>query len=303
MPIFSRHDLADLNAFAVICRYRSFRLAALELDTSTSALSHALRNLEERLGVKLLNRTTRSISPTEAGGRLVARLEMGFEEIGTGMAELHRNRDMPVGGLRINVPRDASRLLLAPILGRFLQAYPRLQIEVVVDNNMIDIVKAGFDAGIRYGDSVAKDMVSMPLTPPLRWVVVASPAYLARHGEPHSPKELLNHTCIRMRLGDNAMYEWELGELPHAERVDVPGSLIVNETDMAIDAAVQGVGVAYCLERHALPYLNDGSLRPILSRWTVMGAPLVMYYASRRQLAPGLMQLIQAIRVENGLPA
>lgn len=302
MPSYSRHDLADLSAFAAICRRGSFRLAATELGVSTSALSHALRNLEDRLGVKLLNRTTRSVAPTEAGSRLAAQLDQSFGEIGEALSELGRYRSGPLGGLRINVPRDASRLLLSPVLARYLEDCPGVKIEVVVDNNMVDIVKAGFDAGIRFGDTVPQDMVCTPLTPPLRWVVVGAPTYLGRHGTPKTPEDLLRHACIRLRLGDQTMYRWEFGQAPHAQAIDVPGALIVNETDMALDAALDGIGLAYCLERYAEPHLRAGRLRRVLDEWSPAGAPLVMYYPSRRQLAPALSRLIEAIRAANGLP-
>lgn len=302
MPSYTRHDLADLSAFAAICRRGSFRLAATELGVSTSALSHALRNLEARLGVKLLNRTTRSVAPTEAGSRLAAQLDQSFGEIGEALSELGRYRSGPLGGLRINVPRDASRLLLSPVLARYLEDYPGVKIEVVVDNNMVDIVKAGFDAGMRFGDTVPQDMVCTPLTPPLRWVVVGAPAYLGRHGTPRKPEDLLRHACIRLRLGDQTMYRWELGQGPQAHAIDVPGALIVNETDMALEAALDGIGLAYCLERCAEPHLRAGRLRRVLDEWSPAGAPLVMYYPSRRQLAPALSRLIEAIRGANGLP-
>lgn len=302
MPSYSRHDLADLSAFAAICRRGSFRLAATELGVSTSALSHALRNLEDRLGVKLLNRTTRSVAPTEAGSRLAAQLDQSFGEIGEALSELGRYRSGPLGGLRINVPRDASRLLLSPVLARYLDDYPGVKIEVVVDNNMVDIVKAGFDAGIRFGDTVPQDMVCTPLTPPLRWVVVGAPAYLGRHGAPKTPEDLLRHACIRLRLGDQTMYRWELGQGPQARAIDAPGALIVNETDMALDAALDGIGLAYCLERYAEPHLRAGRLRRVLDEWSPAGAPFVMYYPNRRQLAPALSRLIEAIRGANGLP-
>lgn len=302
MPSYSRHDLADLSAFAAICRRGSFRLAATELGVSTSALSHALRNLEDRLGVKLLNRTTRSVAQTEAGSRLAAQLDQSFGEIGEALSELDRYRSAPLGGLRINVPRDASRLLLSPVLARYLDDCPGVKIEVVVDNNMVDIVKAGFDAGIRFGDTVPQDMVCTPLTPPLRWVVVGAPAYFGRHGTPKTPEDLLRHACIRLRLGDQTLYRWELGQPPHAHAIDVPGALIVNETDMALDAALDGIGLAYCLERYAEPHLRAGRLRRVLDEWSPAGAPLVMYYPSRRQLAPALSRLIEAIRGANGLP-
>ncbi|RBL82130.1 LysR family transcriptional regulator [Streptomyces cavourensis] len=302
MPSYSRHDLADLSAFAAICRRGSFRLAASELGVSTSALSHALRNLEGRLGVKLLNRTTRSVAPTEAGRKLAAQLDQSFGEIGEALSELAQYRAGPLGGLRINVPRDAARLLLSPVLARYLHDCPGVKIEVVVDNNMVDIVKAGFDAGIRFGDTVPQDMVCMPLTPPLKWVVVATPAYLGRHGTPRTPDDLLRHACIRLRLGDQTLYRWELGQGARACEVDVPGALIVNDTDMAVDAALDGLGLAYCLERYAEPHLRAGRLRRVLDDWAPAGAPLVMYYPSRRQLAPALSRLIQAIRAASGLP-
>lgn len=302
MPSYSRHDLADLSAFAAICRRGSFRLAASELGVSTSALSHALRNLEGRLGVKLLNRTTRSVAPTEAGRKLAAQLDQSFGEIGEALSELAQYRAGPLGGLRINVPRDAARLLLSPVLARYLHDCPGVKIEVVVDNNMVDIVKAGFDAGIRFGDTVPQDMVCMPLTPPLKWVVVATPAYLGRHGTPRTPDDLLRHACIRLRLGDQTLFRWELGQGARACEVDVPGALIVNDTDMAVDAALDGLGLAYCLERYAEPHLRAGRLRRVLDDWAPAGAPLVMYYPSRRQLAPALSRLIQAIRTASGLP-
>lgn len=184
MPAFTRSELADLNVFMTIVRRRSFRHSAQELGVSTSALSHSMRNLEARLGVKLLNRTSRSVVPTDAGSALAAKLEDGFQVIGEALGELDAYRTSPVGRLRLNVPRDASRLLLGPVLRRFTEAYPDLQLELSVEDRMVDIVADGYDAGIRYGGTVPQDMVAVPLTGELRWVVAASPDYLARHGVP-----------------------------------------------------------------------------------------------------------------------
>src|SRR5471032_1376415 len=176
MPTLTRGELADLNVFSIICRRQSFRLAAVELGVTTSALSHTMRGLEERLGVKLLHRTSRSLVPTAAGAALVSQLDQGFEFIRSALGELENYRELPVGRLRINIPRDAARLLFNPILAQFNRAYPRIQMEITIDDNMVDIVSSGYDAGVRYGQTVPQDMVAMPLTGKLRWVVVASPA-------------------------------------------------------------------------------------------------------------------------------
>ncbi|WP_455281065.1 LysR family transcriptional regulator [Cupriavidus necator] len=299
MPAFTRSELADLNVFVTICRRRSFREAAIELGVSTSALSHAMRNLEARLGVKLLNRTSRSVVPTAAGSALAEQLDLGFATIGAAIDHLDRYRTSPVGRLRINVPRDASRLLIGPILPAFFDAYPDIQLEVTVDDRLIDIIADGYDAGIRYGDTVARDMIAVPLTPPLRWVVVGSPAYLARRGRPTKPDDLMRHACIRMRIGDNSLYRWELGNGRQALELDVPGPMSANESDTGVDAALNGVGLAYCLERRVADDIAAGRLEVVLPKWAVAGAPMVMYYPSRRQTLPGLRQLIDMIRAAN----
>ena len=296
MPTLTRGELADLNVFSTICRRQSFRLAAAELGVTTSALSHTMRGLEERLGVKLLHRTSRSVVPTAAGAALVGQLDQGFEFIRTALGELENYRELPVGRLRINIPRDAARLLFNPILAQFNSAYPRIQLEITIDDNMIDIVSSGYDAGVRYGQTVPQDMIAMPLTGKLRWVVVASPAYLAQHGTPQTPQDLMNHSCIRMRIGDASIYKWQLGEGERACELDVPGNFVANETDMIIHAALNHMGLAYCLERYIEPYIQSGQLVPVLQEWAVEGEPIVMYYPSRRQLQPGLKQLIELIR-------
>ncbi|CAG2134454.1 HTH-type transcriptional regulator PgrR [Cupriavidus yeoncheonensis] len=299
MPAFTRTELADLNVFVTICRRRSFRQAAVELGVSTSALSHAMRNLEARLGVKLLNRTSRSVVPTAAGSALAEQLDQGFETIGAAIDQLDRYRTSPVGRLRINVPRDASRLLIGPVLPAFIAAYPEIQLDITVDDRLIDIIADGYDAGIRYGDTVAGDMIAVPLTPPLRWVVVGAPAYLARNGRPAQPADLMRHACIRIRIGDNSLYRWELGNGRRALELDVPGPVSANETDTAVDAALNGVGLAYCLERRVADDIAAGRLEVVLPKWAVAGPPMVMYYPSRRQTLPGLRQLIDMIRTAN----
>ncbi|EHP43457.1 LysR family transcriptional regulator [Cupriavidus basilensis OR16] len=204
-----------------------------------------------------------------------------------------------VGRLRINVPRDASRLLISPILPAFFDAYPDIQLDITVDDRLIDIIADGYDAGIRYGDTVAGDMIAVPLTPPLRWVVVGSPAYLARRGRPRTPDDLMRHSCIRMRIGDNSLYRWELGNGQQALELDVPGSMSANESDTVVDAALNGVGLAYCLERRVADDIAAGLLEVVLPKWSVAGPPMAMYYPSRRQTLPGLRQLIDMIRSAN----
>ncbi|MEB2416686.1 LysR family transcriptional regulator [Citrobacter sp. R-1.5.2] len=302
MPAHNRNDLATLSAFSVICRRKSFRLAATELGVTTSALSHGMRTLEEKLGVKLLNRTTRAVSTTSAGAVLAKGLEVGFEQINSALAELSQFRNAPTGSIRINVPRDASQLLISPVLGQYLTRFPKAQIEVVVDDNMVDIIKGGFDAGIRYGRSVPKDMVCIPLTPDLKWVVVASPAYLGAHGTPTSPEDLKQHSCIRMRIGDESIYHWELGRGADACTIDVPGRVVLNETDAVVKAALADVGIAYCLNKRIERHVAEGRLVIVMPEWTPPEEPFVMYYPSRRQLSANLTHLVQMIRKSNGLP-
>lgn len=296
MPAFTRSELADLNVFMTIVRRRSFRHAAHELGVSTSALSHSMRNLETRLGVKLLNRTSRSVVPTAAGQALADKLDTGFQSIREALSELDVHRAAPAGRLSLNVPRDAARLLLRPVLKRFCQSYPDIQLEITVEDRLLDIVADGFDAGIRYGSTVPQDMVAVPLTEELRWIVVAAPEYLARHGTPQHPADLLRHRCIRMRLGDNTHYKWELGNGVDAVHVDVPGPLSTNETDATVAAAVDGVGLAYCLEVRVADELRTGTLHAVLPEWASLGPPLCLYYPSRHQAQPGLRQLADMIR-------
>ena len=274
MPTLNRGELADLNVFVALVRRRSFRQAAIELGVTTSALSHALRQLETRLGVKLLNRTSRSVVPTLAGAALAEKLEQGFALIGEALGELDQHRDAPVGRLRLSVPRDAARLLVTPTLPRLLAAYPQLQLDISVEDRPVDIVADGLDAGIRYGDTVPQDMVALPLTDELRWIVVGAPAYLARHGRPQQPDDLANHQCVRLRLGSGALYRWELGSGASTRTIDVPGPLTVNETETSIQAALDGLALAYCLEWRVAEELRDGRLEQVLPDWASPGAPL-----------------------------
>lgn len=296
MSAFSRSDLADLNVFLTIARRGSFRQAAIELGLTTSALSHTMKKLEDRLEVRLLNRTSRSVALTPAGNELARALTDGLDTISNGLNALDAYRREPVGRLRLNLPRDAARLIVVPALEEFIRQFPQVHLDLVVDDRPVDVVAEGFDAGIRYGPTVPKDMVAVALTGPLRWVVVGSPAYLDAKSRPSTPRDLYSHSCIQMRIGDNSTYAWELGNEPNIVRVDGPGPIRVNETEAAVEAALRGVGLAYCLEMRVAAELKAGTLELVLPNWTSMGEPFCMYYPSRRQSPPGLRQLVDIVR-------
>jgi DNA-binding transcriptional LysR family regulator len=294
--------LADLNVFMTILRRGSMAQAAIELGVSTSALSHRLRKLETDLGVRLLNRSNRSISPTPVGQALASSLETGFRTIEDALTAVDNHRQFPVGQLRLNILRDAARLVLAPVIRRYCDSYPNVQLDVTVDDRLVDIVAEGFDAGIRYGDRVPLDMVAIALTRPLRWVAAGSPELIARVGRPKEPKDLLQLPCIRMRVGDNSNFPWELGNGDAMVRLTVQGSLCANETEYSVDAALRGTGFVYCLERRISNEVAAGSLEIVLPEWASAGPPFSIYYSSRRQLPVGLRQLIDLIRQNEGLP-
>jgi DNA-binding transcriptional LysR family regulator len=301
MPAFSRSELPELQMLVTIARRRSFRRAAIELGLTTSALSHAMKRLEERMGVRLLHRTARSVVPTPIGERLAQRLEQGFEAIGEALGDVESYRQNPAGELRINVPRDGARLLIGPVLPQFAEAFPQVRLSLAVEDRPVDIVAEGFDAGIRYAGTIPEDMVAMPLTGPLRWVVAGSPDYIARHGRPKSPEDLAQHACIRVHLGDGTTFKWELGDGEAMVRLDVQGPLGVNDTESTVQAAANGVGLAYVLERRALEEVARGTLEIVLPEWASTGPGFCAYYASRKQTQPGLRQLIDMVRRREGL--
>lgn len=294
----SRSDLGDLKVFMELARHGGFRKAALEMDVSASALSHALRGLETRLGVRLINRNARSVTLTQAGEELLVQLETGFEAIGAGVEALNRYRASPAGRLRINVLSDAARLLLGPVIARYSAEHPDVDLEVVVQDAMVDIVGEGFDAGIRFGNRVPEDMIAMPLGAPLLWVMVASPAYLETAGEPESPEELARHRCIGMRTGTGAMYHWELGAGKAARTLNLSWSAVVDESALAIDIARNNGGIAYCLRERVTDLIEADQLREVLPRWSSPGEAFHIYYPSRRQQPEALRRFITMIRDE-----
>ncbi|MGO9755583.1 MAG: LysR family transcriptional regulator [Roseiarcus sp.] len=301
MPAFRRSDLPELHIFLTIARRRSFAQAAKELGLTTSALSRAMQKLEDHLGVRLLHRTNRTVAPTLIGERLAQRLDQGFETIAKGLGEIETFRKNPVGELRINVPRDAGRLLIGPILPAFVAAYPQVELIIIAEDRPVDIIAEGFDLGVRYGGTVPEDMVAVALTPPLRWVVIGSPEYLQRRGRPQTPADLLNHDCIKMRLGDNSVFKWELGDGDDMVRLDVQGPLAANDTETTVDAARRGVGLGYVLERRAQQEAASGALEIVLPDWASTGPAFFAYYPSRKQTEPGLRQIIAMIRKNEGI--
>ncbi len=296
MQQLNRADLADFSYFLAIARQRSFRRAGLELGVSASALSHALKGLEARLGVRLLNRTSRSVTLTAAGEELFTAVDAPFAAIGSAVEALNRHRGEPAGRVRLNVMEHASALLLAPVLPAFIERYPKVEVDVRVSNHLLDVIDAGADAGIRYGDTVPEDMIAQRLSADIRWVVVGAPAYLDRCGVPAHPSDLLAHRCLRVRLGNDRIYHWEFEKAGETLALDVPGALTLDSTQFATTLAKAGAGLAYLPKPCAASLIEDGDLRLVLEDWAPMGAGFFLYYPGRRQLPTGLRLLIDLIR-------
>lgn len=292
----SRGDLADFNYFLVIAKHRNFRRAGLELGVSASALSHSLKALEARLGVRLLNRTNRSVTLTAAGEELLTAIRGPFEAIGIAADALNRFRDDPAGRIRLNVLEHAGDLLLGPVLPTFVERYPDIEVDVVVSNHLVDVVAAGADAGIRYGGTVPEDMIAQRLSADIRWVVVGAPAYLDRFGAPSHPHDLAAHRCLRIRLGNDSLYSWEFERADETLALDVPGSITIDETSFALNLAAGGAALAYLPEPCVLSSIARGELRTVLDDWAPLGPGFHVYYPGRRQLPTGLRLLIDLIR-------
>ena len=293
---FSRSDLADFTYFLAIARHRSFRRAGLELGVSASALSHALKGLEARLGVRLLHRTNRSVTLTAAGEELSAVIAEPFDAIGRAVDVLNRFRDAPAGRIRLSVPGDAAMFLLAPVLPIFAERYPDIELDLSVNNRMIDVIEQGYDAGIRYGGTVPEDMIAQRLSSDIRWVVVGAPAYLERFGTPLHPEELARHRCLRIRLGDESLYRWEFERGEESLAFTVPGAFTFDETGITRTLALAGTGLMYAPEPAVRRELDSGALRIVLADWAPLGGGYHIYYSSRRQLPAGLRLLVELIR-------
>jgi DNA-binding transcriptional LysR family regulator len=290
--------LFELNAVAAISAHRSFRAAATELGISPSALSHAIAGLEKRLGVRLINRTTRSVSLSQAGERFLARVSPALREIAGAMEDVNAFRDTPTGTLRINFKERAGHLILRPVVAKYLRLYPDMQVELTVEGRPIDIVAEGFDAGIRLAESVPQDMVAVPCGPDSRFIVVGAPSYFERKSVPRSPADLLAHECIRRRMPGGKLYRWEFEKRGEEMALDVPGRLTLDNDGLMIEAALEGLGLAFVSDWWVADYLGDGSLQAVLEDWTPPFPGLCLYYPRHRHMTAGLRAFVDLIRQE-----
>ncbi|WP_438005146.1 LysR family transcriptional regulator [Sorangium sp. So ce321] len=293
-------DLGDLDVFVAVARARSFRDAARATGRSASAVSEAVRRLEEQLGVRLLHRTTRSVAPTEAGARLLDRLGPALGEVAAAVDVVNGFRDRPAGTLRLNVPVSASRLVLPDIIPAFLAAYPEIQLEVIAEDAFIDVLAAGCDAGIRYDERLEQDMIAVPIGPRIqRFATAAAPAYLDRRGRPEHPRDLLQHACMRGRFSSGQMITWEFERDGEVVRVEPAGPLLVSAgaaIDLAVDAAIAGVGVIQLFEGWLRTHLDSGALEPVLEPWWQSFSGPFLYYPGRRLVPAPLRAFIDFVR-------
>jgi DNA-binding transcriptional LysR family regulator len=292
-------DLGDLTAFVAVARAGGFRDAARASGGSASSLSEAVRRLEARFGVRLLNRTTRSVAPTEAGARLLERLGPALREVEAALDVVNGFRDRPAGTLRLNVPVVAARLILPRIVPPFLAAYPDISLEVIAEDSFVDMLATGCDAGIRYDERLEQDMIAIPIGPrQQRYATAASPAYLDRHGRPDHPRDLLDHACLRGRFSSGAMTAWEFERDGEVVKVEPTGPLIVRvgaATDLAVDAAVAGSGVIQLFEDWLRPHLDCGALEAVLEPWWQRFSGPFLYYPGRRYLPAPLRAFVDFI--------
>ncbi len=292
-----RDDLVDLNAFLTVADERSFTRAAARLGTSQSALSHTVRRLEGRLGVRLLTRTTRSVAPTEAGDRLLGTLRPALDGIATQLASLSELRERPAGTIRLTASQHAVDTVLWPVLERLLPAYPDVHVELGVDSGFADIVTERFDAGVRLGESIARDMVAVRIGPDLRMTVVGSPGYFAERAPPRTPQDLAGHRCVNLRLNTaGGFYAWELEGAGRELRVRVEGQVAFNNAEMVLRAALAGFGLAYVMEDRAAAHVADGRLVRVLEEWCPPFPGYHLYYPSRRQPSAAFSLLVDALR-------
>lgn len=293
-----RDNASDLLAFLAVARERSFTRAAVRLGMSQSALSQIVRALEERLGVRLLSRTTRSVAPTQAGERLLRTIGPKFDEMDVELSALSELREKPAGTLRITATEHAAEAILMPALAKFLPAYPDIKVEVVIDYGLTNIVAQQVDAGIRPGELVAKDMIAVRVGPDLRMAVVGSPAYFEAHRRPRTPQDLTDQNCLNLRLPTHggSLYAWEFEKNGRELNVRVEGQLVFNGSGPLLSAALRGFGLAYLTEGHVQPYLADGRLVRVLPDWCPPFSGYHLYYPSRRQPSPAFSLLVDALR-------
>jgi DNA-binding transcriptional LysR family regulator len=288
--------LGPLTALVAVAEERSFTKAAVRLGVSTSALSHAIRGLEEGLGVRLLARTTRSVTPTEAGDQLLAQVGPALGDVRTALDGIGRLRDRPAGRLRLTMPRIAASMVLLPKLARFAREYPDVVLDVTTDNGPVDIVAARFDAGIEIGEFIQRDMVAVRVSADQRAAIVASPAYFEAHPRPRRPQDLLQHRCIGCRLGTAGLYRWEFEKGGQEVTVGPPGPVVLDDVDLMVRAALDGVGIAFTFEEEVAPLLARKRLVRVLEDWCPPFPGFFVYYPSRRHQPPGLTALVETLR-------
>ncbi|MFF7399533.1 LysR family transcriptional regulator [Achromobacter sp. NPDC008082] len=293
-------NLSHLAAFAAVARHCSFRRAGEELGLSTSAVSYAIRSLEERLGVNLFNRTTRSVALTDAGQRLAERMLPVLHDLGDALEEMNQFRGSASGTLRINTSRAASYMLLMPFAARFLTAYPDIRLEIGEDDNFVDIVASGFDAGVRLLEAVPEDMVAVQIGPRLRTAVVASPAYLEGREPPRHPNDLMQHECVRYRFASGRFYKWEFEKDGVAIELDVPGRISLSDVHAEVRAAVDGIGIGSVPETYVTQLLAAGKLVRLLEDWCPTIPGFMLYYPRQRRVSSALRAFIDMAKVEGG---
>ncbi len=293
----SRRNTGDLIAFLAVARERSFTRAAASLGVSPSALSHTIRGLEERLGLQLLTRTTRSVSPTEAGEQLLRTVTPHFEGIEEALSSLTGLRQKPAGALRLVAGDHAAETILWPTIERLRRKYPDITVEIDVDNGLSDIVTGRYHAGVRLGERVDKDMIAVRISPDMRMALVGSPSYFAQHPKPRTPNDLTAHACINLRLPTfGGFYVWEFEKGGKEMKVRVNGPLAFNSSKLVVEAALAGSGLAFLLEDRLKPHLKSGKLIRVLADWCPPFPGYFLYYPSRRQLTPAFSELIRSLR-------
>lgn len=292
-----RDELGSLAMFLEVAEQRSFTRAAAKLGISQSALSHAMRRLEARLGLRLLARTTRNVAPTEAGERLLETLRPALGEIDGKLASLTALRERPAGSVRLTAGKHAARSVLWPAIDRLTAAHPDIQVEIFVDSGLTNIVAERFDAGVRLGEALEKDMIAVPISPRLRMAAVGTPSYFAAHGVPQTPHDLARHRCINLRMvSAGSLYAWEFEKAGRELRVRVEGQLVLNDVDLVVEAAAAGHGIAFLLEGEFSEQLADGTLVRVLEDWCEPFDGYYLYYPSRRQPSPAFRMLLEALR-------
>jgi DNA-binding transcriptional LysR family regulator len=292
----SRNSLAELNAVVAVASHRNFRRAAAELGMSPSALSHAIATLEQRMGVRLFNRTTRSVALSEAGELFLQRVQPALRDISAAVEAINDFRTTPTGTLRLNTSEGAARMSLMPRVCEYLRRYPDMRVDVVTESRLVDIVAEGFDAGIRTAELVPQDMIAVPCSPPVRFAVVGAPSYFAGRKKPRAPLDLAAHQCIRSRYASGAIYKWEFEKRGEAFAIDVNGPLTLDNHNLMIDAALQGVGLIWTNRWSVTEHIEKGRLISVLDDWCPEYPGLCLYYPAARMVPAGLRAFIELIR-------